>query len=363
MIPTLLLIAALIYVAQMLILRHGLAKADAASRREDYEPTVAVIVAARNEEERILPCLESLAKLDYPSDKLEVIIVNDSSTDRTAEVVRSFAETGLRIVNAAPGRGNLRGKANALAQGIESTSAEILMFTDADCVVLPSWVRETAQFFDDQTGIVGGFTVLDANRPFEGMQALDWIFLFGLSASTAGLNIPLTAIGNNLSVRRTAYAEVGGYRCIPFSVTEDYSLVQAILQHTKYKLKFPARPGAMVRSQPCRTWKQLFHQKKRWGVGGLNMVPRGLFITAIGWFLKFFILLGAVSGHFSSALAGFVTMAVAEFLFLVRPIRQFGLETYWRYFPAFVVYFALYVLALPFVAYFSRNVKWKERQL
>ena len=77
------------------------------------------------------------------------------------------------MITAVPGKGNMRGKANALAQGIRQSSGEILMFTDADCIVPPRWVRKTVQYFTDEVGIVGGFTLLKANRTFEGIQSLD----------------------------------------------------------------------------------------------------------------------------------------------------------------------------------------------
>ena len=180
----------------------------------------------------------------------------------------------------------MRGKANALAQGIHQSSGEILLFTDADCTVPRQWVRTTVQYFTDDVGVVGGFTLLKANRIFEGIQSLDWIFLFSLASSMAGLNRPLTAIGNNVGIRRAAYTAVGGYEVIPFSVTEDYALVHTIYQNTTYRVVFPINPETVVISSACRTLHHLYHQKQRWGVGGLDMVFRGKVIGIIGWLAK-----------------------------------------------------------------------------
>jgi len=190
----------------MLILSIGIEKATQAPRVEDFEPPVSIIVAARNEECYIQSCIESLSKIDYPSAKLEIIIVNDGSTDRTAGIVESYtaANASIKLVTASKGVGNLRGKANALSQGIHVSTGEILMFTDADCTMPNTWVKETVKYFKDNVGIVGGFTLLNISNIFDGMQALDWVFLFELAAATAGLKRPLTVIGNNLSVRKSA---------------------------------------------------------------------------------------------------------------------------------------------------------------
>jgi len=200
-----------LYLIELLILIAGLRKAARAGRDAEGLPAVSVIVAARNEEQYIGDCIASLIALDYPEDRIEIIAVNDGSTDRTADVMNSFIgqHPNFRIISTEPGTGHLRGKTNALVQGISSSKGEILMFTDADCRAPSTWIRDTVKRFDDRTGIVGGFTLLGSKNTFEGIQALDWLFLFSLASSGAGLGIPLTVIGNNFSIRRKAYDETG----------------------------------------------------------------------------------------------------------------------------------------------------------
>ncbi|MGA2622760.1 MAG: glycosyltransferase [Bacteroidota bacterium] len=361
----LLIAASIAFAAEILVLALGIAKANRMRKTPDYEPTVSIIVAARNEEERIEQCLASLVRLEYPGDKIEIIVVDDRSTDRTPEIIRKFSKqhNSVKTVTTQPRQGNLRGKMNAVALGISVSHGEILMFTDGDCSVPPGWIRETVQFFDAETGIVGGFTLLDARGVFGGMQALDWIYLFGLASGTAGLKIPLTAIGNNLSVRRSAYDASGGYDVIPFSVTEDYALVQAILQKTNYVLRFPVNPLAAVRSEPCRGWRELYRQKQRWGVGGLDMVTRGLVITAVGWVLNLALIVGWWFVGFPVWIAALAVKTLVDTIFLLRPLKELRALSYLKYLPFFEVYFTLYVLAIPLVAILSRDVIWKERRL
>jgi cellulose synthase/poly-beta-1,6-N-acetylglucosamine synthase-like glycosyltransferase len=362
-----LFIASLVlYAVEMIWLRVGIHRADRSPVVQDYQPAVTVIVAARNEEETIGGCIESLSRLDYPADKLEIIIVNDRSTDGTlAAITRSApACPGLKAISSSAGSGEMRGKTNALAQGIDIASGEILAFTDADCRVPPGWIRSIVSHFDSSTGIVGGYTLLRGGSIFNGMQGLDWLFLCSVAAGTAGWRIPLTAIGNNLSVRRSAYDATGGFRAIPFSVTEDYALVQAILTRTEYRLRFPMDPAMTVESNPCPTVRSLLRQKQRWGVGGLDMVFRGFVIMGIGWLSKVAILAGIFIAGAPLVLGGFLTKTMIDGWVLLRPLRRLGAISRIRYLLAFELYFLLYVPIIPFAALLSKGrVVWKGRAI
>lgn len=353
------------YVALMLYFRVGLARSSKSSKTTEFEPSVTVIVAARNEQQFIGSCVGSLLKLDYPPEKLELVIVNDGSSDQTQQIAESFAGPGkcLRIITSGPVTGNLRGKANALASGIAASSGEILMFTDADCIVPPSWVRATVRYFESDTAVVGGFTLLEGNQIFQGIQALDWFYLFGIACAMAGHEKPLTVIGNNLAVRRTAYESVGGYERIPFSVTEDYSLVRTIIDKTHSTVRFPMDPEALVQSHACASWRDLFRQKQRWSVGGLNMVLAGIVVMGIVWITKTSLVITMFSSHLGWLTAGIATACVFDYLFLLRLLRPFRLSSHLRFFLPFEVYLSFYSIVIPLVAALSRKVVWKERSL
>lgn len=358
-----LLAVGILYLAEMVFLRLGLDRTDRYERNPSYQPTVSIIVAARNEEHNISECLASLVQLDYPTEKCEIIVVNDGSTDKTHEIVHHFAQkhSQVKLIHAQSGTGDLRGKANALAQGIEHSAGEILLFTDADCTVPPPWVKETVSYYTEGVGVVAGFTYLTSKKTFEGIQAIDWFLLFGAAAATAAWNIPLTAIGNNLSLRRQAYDKVGGYRNLPFSVTEDYALVQAIWQKTRLRVRYPLNIHTLVLSKPCASWKELFRQKQRWGVGGLEMVLRGFLLMSVHFALHLLILVGVFFASPWLLAAAIGEKCLADLLFLWKPIQRFRKYSLLKYFIFFELYYSIYELLLPFVALLSKKVIWKER--
>ena len=359
----LLLLFAVLYV--LMILLFAVAAANARySSNPAYRPFVSIIIAARNEEMNIGSCLQSLAALSYPQDLFEVIIVDDRSEDSTASIVQEFASTHswTRMVSAKQSTGPLQGKTNAIMQGIDVAKGEILLFTDADCAVPAGWIENTVKYYSDESiGIVAGFTELRARRPFEEMQTLDWFFLFSVAAATVRLGYPVTAVGNNLSVRRAAYDAVGGYRNIPFSVTEDYALFHAITSAKPYRARYPMDFFALVRSGTCSTWRQLHRQKLRWFTGGRGMEPKSIAILCGAYVLNILLLVGIFVLPFTEIASAFAMKLFADIALLLPPLIRFKRVALFRSFPFFAVYFLLYVLLYPILVLTGQSVIWKER--
>ncbi|HET7152311.1 MAG TPA: glycosyltransferase, partial [Candidatus Kapabacteria bacterium] len=203
-------------------------------------PAITVVVAARNEEKTIARCIHSLAALDYPADKLEIILMNDGSVDNTATIISSLLTSypAIKYFDVQEENSHLRGKTAALAQAFDMAKGEIFISTDADCAVPPQWLKEVASYFDAKTGIVGGFTLQEYSSLFSAVQSLDWAYLLTHASSGAGLGTPIGCIGNNLAIRREAYESMGGYRNIPFSVTEDFALLKAVCKTERWEYKY-----------------------------------------------------------------------------------------------------------------------------
>ena len=330
---------------------------------DDELPTATVIVAARNEESNIKRCLNSLGKLEYPEGKLEVLIVDDRSTDRTGEIIDEFIserENFHKIIPDEP-KGKMVGKVNALATAIREANGQIILTTDADCVVKPLWVKTIASFYQDDVGMVDSYTTQLANNSFGGMQAIDFIYLLLVGGGTINLGIPISCIGNNMSFRKNAYDEIGGYDALPFSVTEDFTLLRAIYKLKKYKILFPLEKDALVTSIPCPDFKSLYRQKKRWAVGGLGVPVRGFFIMFWGYVANLAIILTPI--FYSPVWLYLVFFKIAIDLFVLYPIHQkMGITKNLKYFFAYQIYYILYVLALPFIVLASRKVVWKGRE-
>ncbi|HVN49348.1 MAG TPA: glycosyltransferase [Bacteroidota bacterium] len=325
-------------------------------------PFVSVIVAARNEEMNLPRCLESLATQTYDLSLHEIIIVNDQSTDATEKIITDFAHLHpqFRLVNA-QFDARVHGKGNALAQGVDVAQGEIILITDADCIVPPTWIEATAQRYSGDVGLVGGFTLQTATSPFEGMQSLDWAYILGMAAAGAALFRPLGSIGNNLSFRKTAYEEVGGYRKLKFSVTEDYTIVQAIVQSKRWKYRYPIDENNLVVSMPCQDWQTLIRQKHRWGKGGLDMKPEGFCIMAISFLMQTAPFVMLYWGGVVQAATALMLKFIADYIFLYQVLKRLNRTKELTWFYWFELYYLGEVIVLPFLVFFGGKIHWKGR--
>lgn len=330
---------------------------------ENKLPSVSVVVAARNEEDNILDCIQSLDNLIYPEDKIEIIIANDHSEDNTGKIIEEFISDKSKFKLVIPEKqiGSLKGKANAIANALEYAKGEVILTTDADCIVSPTWAKTIASYYADDVAMVCGFTDQFSDNYFGGMQSMDFIYLLTVASGTMNLGKPLSCIGNNMSYRKSVYDEVGGYESIPFSVTEDFSLLMTFHNLKKYKIIYPVDEGAHVTSKPCPDPKSLYWQKKRWGVGGLDSDIVGFGVMASAFAVHLIMLL--IPFFFSTTLLyGAVFKFFVDYFFLKSIHNRLKINFKVSHFIAFEFYFIFYVLVLPTLLLFDQRVKWKGRE-
>lgn len=193
-------------------------------------PTVSVIIPARNEIQVLPTCLAALSRLDYPSEKLQLLVADDQSIDGTGPMLEAWASEGANRekVKIEAKYTHLNGKANALAQMAQKASGELLLFTDADCEVNPMWVKAMVKAYTPKVGLVVGLTSVRRRGLFGRLQGQDWWLTLGMIKVTSDVGHLLTAVGNNMLISQEAYRRVGGFEGLPFSVTEDFVMGEAI---------------------------------------------------------------------------------------------------------------------------------------
>jgi len=364
MIITLLLFCISYFIVTLLLLKGIQRKYD----KSGSQPTISILIPARNEGENIERCLYSLANLDYPANKLEILILNDRSTDETAMIAQNFCTKykHFRLLTIEKDDAGLSGKMNVLAQGLESATGEIILVTDADCEVNRPWAAGLVSYFTCDTGMVGGVTVLarpDRNESwFTRIQALDWLYLQCVAAGMTGIGHPVSILGNNFAFRKAAYEAVGGFRKIGFSLTEDMALMQAIIRRTNWKIKYTLYPETLIYSQAEKTIKSLVQQRLRWLSGGLKSPLGGWIIMLIAFFTHLSIGLAFfLNGLWLAALPGLIAVFVADFSLLYLLIRRLYLHYLMSSFVPFELYYFIYSIFLAILAPFRPRLTWKNR--
>lgn len=140
-------------------------------KKANITPTVSIIIAAHNEEKHIRKKIENTLSLDYPREKLEIIISSDASTDMTNEIVKQYSDYGIRLV----GLEKRSGKTKAQNRALELAKGDILFFSDATTIYPSNAVKKLVRnFFDPQVGCVTGqvtFPDLARNLTGKGLKA------------------------------------------------------------------------------------------------------------------------------------------------------------------------------------------------
>ena len=324
-------------------------------------PIISILIAARNEEATIVPCLQAIAQLQYPPDAFEVLIGNDQSTDQTSLVVAKFIadKPQFRLLDISETVAHLVGKANVLAQLAHQATGQYLFFTDADTQVPVSWLTEISQQFDKQIGIVTGITLPKGPTLFHKLQTIDWLYNLTLTHLLSRMTIPVTAMGNNMAVSREAYQAVGGYASLPFSVVEDYTLFQAIT-HKGFAFRNLLDVGVLATTKPVDTLHEFLHQRKRWMRGAMDL-PAWIVIALYVQYLAgpLFIALSLVAPLLAVSL--FVARWVGQTTVILFGLKRLRQTKLWPFALIFDIY-QLMICPLSVLFYFLWTpIDWKGR--
>ena len=196
-----------------------------------------IVIACRNEEHNLPILFDSLTKLDYPIDKFEVIIVDDASTDNSFNLIKAYCEKQMNasFFQIKEKSKEYLGKKAALKLATENAKFEILLFTDADCLLKTNWISSYNNYFSKETGFVAGsYEVTDASS----FQRFCNQISSAIYACTIGLGFPFSAAGGNMAVRKDAFLEVGGYEKIRKNLAGDDKQLLNLIKSTSWEIRY-----------------------------------------------------------------------------------------------------------------------------
>ena len=326
-------------------------------------PPVAILVPARNEAHNIVNCLNSLLKLNYPTDLLEIWVGNDGSTDETSALIGEFCNkhTHIKKFEVTQNVGTAKAKGNVLAHLVKECKAEHIFVTDADIEVGADWVRHLLPFLlNPNCGMVSGTTVVNGLSYFEKWQGIEWTLGNGHIIGLDRLGLKSTAVGNNMAFTREAYESTGGYAHMPFSVTEDFQLFKAI-RNKGYETVNLMEPPSLNISKAQIHLAPLLHQRKRWLQGATGLPWYWMFIFALQA-LFYPALIALLFVHAVMALKIWVYKVLVQTVFFILIAQRLKLKIHW---PSLLLY-EPYALIMQFLmmGFYLMPVKmnWKQRQ-
>jgi cellulose synthase/poly-beta-1,6-N-acetylglucosamine synthase-like glycosyltransferase len=313
-------------------------------RKQPIEPTVAIVIAAYNEEASIARRLENLLALDYPADKLEIVVTSDASTDRTEAIALEYP--GVDVVTNPRG-----GKVAAQDRAVRQTESEIVAFSDANATWAPDALRQLVEPFADPNVayVCGRLNIVDGDgRNKEGVY---WRYELGVRDAESRLSSITGGNGSIYALRRSDYLEVdpryGHDLSLPYRMVQNgrravyEPAAQAFekatpTNETEYRRKVRmfehcwliVLRGRMLRRQPPGYVVELLsHRHLRYASGLLHIVLLGTSLALVAHGVVYDVVLAAQIALLVAAAAG---VGIARYYVLVSWATLVSLANYLR---------------------------------
>lgn len=293
---------------------------------------VSIIVAARNEEENIAKTIQDLLAQDYKTSMMEIIFIDDHSTDATGSIITSFKDPRIKLITLNEPLTINSYKKKAIQTAIATATGKLIITTDADCRMGKNWLKTIVGYYQKE-----GFKMIsspvvftDEKSFFERAQSLEFLYLIGMGASTIGNKNASTCNGANLAYEREAFYEVGGFTGIDdLASGDDELLLHKIAARYKNKIGFLKNRDAIVYTQAKPTVNEFIQQRKRWASKSTRYKNKSIIVLGVlVWLFNLSIVLNLIVGLFKPGymqigLSQLLIKMLIEFVFLI-PVTRFA---------------------------------------
>jgi cellulose synthase/poly-beta-1,6-N-acetylglucosamine synthase-like glycosyltransferase len=329
---------------------------------------ISVIIPARNEEQNIGNIIEDLLQQSYPSHFFEIIIVDDHSTDKTAEIVKKY--TGIKLVQLS-GLSINSYKKKAIETGIMVSANNWIVTTDADCRADKNWLYTIASCIEEKKPVLiaGPVSMNCSNSFLQIFQSLDFMVLQGITGAAIHKNIHSMGNGANLAYSKEVFNEVSGFAGIDHIASgDDMLLMYKIWVRHPERVCYLKSQDVIVTTDAEKTWKAFFNQRIRWASKAKKYQDRKMFpiLLMVYLFNCSFIALfiaGFLEQRYWLYLAGmFVGKILIELPLFISVSKFFNKQWSVKLFPLFQPVHIIYTVLSGLLGQAGRY-SWKGRKV
>lgn len=293
---------------------------------------VSILIAARNEEDKIAFTIEDILRQDYPRNLVELIVIDDHSTDRTAEIIARYAGKGVKLIRLNEDKPLNSYKKKAISEAIQIAAGELIVTTDADCRMNTAWLSTIVAYYEtNNLKLISSPVVFYEEKSFfERLQTLEFLYLIGLGAATIGNKTPSTCNGANLAYRKDVFHELKGFQGIDDLASGDDELfLHKVASKYPDDIGFCKSNDALVFTHAKPSLKEFISQRKRWASKSTRYKNKGIVALGVSmWLFNALIILNIALGFFylqscRVVILVLVMKAIAESAFLL-PVTTFA---------------------------------------
>jgi cellulose synthase/poly-beta-1,6-N-acetylglucosamine synthase-like glycosyltransferase len=297
------------------------------------------------------------------------MVIDDHSTDATAELVRQFRQPNLRLLQL---EGPAAGKKAALTYGIQEAGGALILTTDADCTLPIRWVASFVSYYEqfDPVFITGPVVLSAGPSALERFQALDMLGTMLITGAGIRSRTIHMSNGANLAYPKAIFESVGGFSGIDHLASgDDMLLMHKIQQVYPGRLAFLKCPTAVVSTPAVKGWRAFIQQRLRWATkSGTYQDRRIIVVLALVFLLCWSILLSPFLILFFGWQALWISSILilmktaADLRLLGRAGRYFRRAELMRSFPASQLFHILYIAGIGLMANLVGQYHWKGRR-
>lgn len=343
-------------------------KAAKAKSSKKHLQSCSIIIPFRNEEKKLNALLESIASLEFPKDHFEIILIDDHSEDLGFEIVEKFIDENPDEPYLVLKNEKREGKKGAIAMGIAKSRFDIILQTDADCVVPSQWIWQMMEPFNqEEVSAVLGKVNMKSNSGYLGkIMALEFASLQASGISLALMQIPIMSNAANMAYRKSRVPEnLAGKNS---DGGDDVLLIQSLSKADPLSVKVAL--DSVVSTLVPETVLEFFKQRLRWGSETPNYpLTQGKWIAALVFLLSlsqvFLLLLGIWKPGFF-ILFGFIYFLklIPDYLLLKAYLKNEQDKNLLVWVPLMAVVYPFYIsITVLYILFGSANLHWKDRPM
>jgi len=332
---------------------------------------ISIIIPARNEEQNIANCLQSIINQSYPQELFEVLVVDDHSTDNTAAIVLSYQQQNIKLItlkDVITANAINAYKKKAIEIAIGQSTGELMVTTDADCIAPANWLQTIAAFYQEKkpSFIAMPVAINYSNKFIEMFQAVDFITLQGITAASVNKKIHSMCNGANLAYTKKAFNDVNGFTGIDSIASgDDMLLMHKIYKQNPDGILFLKSQEVIVQTQPVKTVKEFFNQRIRWASKADKYDDKRIFaVLLLVYFFNIVCLLCFLLSYCTNwiFLLPIAAKTLIELLFLYPVAQFFNAQKLLWWFVIMQPFHIIYTVIAGWLGKFG-SYQWKDRNV